>query len=127
MGVGHDLEAQRMGGVGDRLHFRIGKMCFQPATLLRENPAGCGNLDDVRARARCLAHLFGAFDHAGAAIAAGEQFVDRFGKTGGVAMTADDRQRGAGGDDARSGYDPIGSAAAQRKGCLLYTSPSPRD
>src|SRR3546814_15503217 len=36
VGVRHDLEAERMGGVGDALEFGAGEMAFEPARLLRQ-------------------------------------------------------------------------------------------
>ena len=122
MGVGHDFQAERMGGRGDRLHFFIGKLCFQSATLLGKHAAGRGDLDDIGTGPAGLAYFFRALDGAGAGIAAGQQRVDVFGEARHVAMAADDRQGWPGGDDAWSGNDPIGGAAAEREGAILRGS-----
>ena len=108
-----------MGGVGDRLHLFTGELRVQPAALLRQHAPGGGNLDDVGSGAARLADLGGAFDRSGAAVAAAQQLVEILGKTGDIAMPADNRQRGAGGDDARAGDQTFGGAAAQRESAVL--------
>ena len=122
MRMGHDFEAERMGGVGDRLHLLAGKLRVQPAPLLRQHATGGGNLDDVGARTRRLADPGGALDRTGAAVAAGQQIVDVLGKARHIAMTTDDRQRRARRNDAGSGNDPLGGTPAQREGRILRGS-----
>ena len=51
MGVGGDLEAERMGGGDDRPHLLVGEMRLEAAPLLRQHAAGGGELDDVGAGA----------------------------------------------------------------------------
>ena len=50
MGVGGDLEAERMGGGDDRAHLLVGEMRLEAARLLREHAAGGGELDHLRRR-----------------------------------------------------------------------------
>src|SRR3546814_7448495 len=90
MGVRHDLETQRMGGGGDALHLGVREMRAEPAALLRQHTAGRGDLDDVGARARRLADLFGAFDGAGAGIALIEHRVDILAKARRVAVRSEE-------------------------------------
>src|SRR3546814_18514537 len=99
VGVRHDLEAERMGGVGDALEFGAGEMAFEPARLLRQSAAGRGDLYDVGAGARRLADLFGAFDRSGAGVPRAETVLHLPAQAGSVPVAADDRHRRAG-DDA---------------------------
>src|SRR3546814_17694368 len=94
-------------------------MAFGPARLLRQYAAGRGDLDDVGAGARRLADLFGAFERAGAGVARVEDVVDILAEAGDVPVAADDRQRRAGGDDARPLDTAVRGAAAQRIGGIL--------
>jgi len=123
MRMRHDLEAQRMGGIGDADEFSIREMRTEAAALLRQDATGRGDLDDIGAGARCLAHLFGAFHGARAGIALIEYGVDIFAEARDVAMAADDRQGHTGGYDPRSFDQPFGGTAAQREGGIL---PRPR-
>src|SRR3546814_18861958 len=82
-----------MGGVGDALQFGAGEMAFEPACLLRQYAAGRGDLDDVGAGARRLAHFLGAFERTGAGIARIEDAVDILAAAGDVAVASSDERR----------------------------------
>jgi hypothetical protein len=95
-----------MGGGDDRPHFLVGEMGLEPSPLLRKHAAGSGELDQVGASARRLAHALGALDGTGAGIA-GRKRVDHLGpEAADVAMAADDRQSG----DRTKGFAGRGSA-----------------
>ena len=107
MGVGGDLEAERMGGVDDRLHLGVGEMLAEAARLLREDAAGGGDLDEVGAGARGLADPRRALLGAGAGIAGAERLDHLGAEAGDVAMAADDRDGRAGGEDPRARDDAL--------------------
>src|SRR3546814_16864866 len=69
-----------------------------------------------------LFRSLGAFERTGAGIARIEDAVDILAEAGDVAVAADDRQRRAGGDDARSFDKAVRGAAAQRIGGILRRS-----
>ena len=89
-----------MRGIGDRFHFRVAKMRFEAAALLRQYTAGRSDLDDIAAGTRGLANLFRTLDRPGAAVTAGQQIIDVLGKASCVAMATDDSKRRTCGDDA---------------------------
>ena len=94
-------------------------MRFQPAALLAEHAAGGGDLDDVSAILAGAADFLRAFHRAGAGVTAG-QYRIHFGlEARHIAVAANNRQRRSGSDDARSGNDPLRSAAAQAVGSVL--------
>ena len=115
VGVGGDLEAERMGGVDDRFHLGVGEMLAEAAGLLRKDSAGGGDLDDVGAGAGEFADPGGALLRTGAGIVDGERPDHLRAEAGDVAMAADGRDGRSGGNDPRSRDESLGGRAAKRE------------
>jgi hypothetical protein len=115
VGVGGDFQAQAVGGGDDGAHFIIIEMLVEAAALLAEYAAGGGKLDDIGAALAGFAHPGGAFDCAGAGVALVERVVHCRRESRHIAVAANDRQRGAGRQDARAGEHPAVDGIAHGK------------
>ena len=113
VGMGSDFQAERIGRIDNCLHLCIGEMRFETATLLTQDPAGRGNLDQVRSIFGGLANFFCTFHGAGTGEVRSERVIHFLAKPVGITMPSDNRNGPGRSDNARSGDQAICGGSAQ--------------
>src|SRR5580700_11109317 len=106
--------AQTMGGFDDRADFVVGELLVESSLDVGEHPAGCHELDRVRAMANLAAHRAATFVHAVANSRCGlHASANVVAKAIDLAMTPGGRENGADAKNPRSRNLPLGDRGPQ--------------